>query len=163
MRAGTTFVGWLLFVVLNGFSTLQVPVYGQAGAKPAPAPARASGAPDSTDWPTYGGDLRSTRYMPLDQINKENFSKLEVAWRMKTDVFGPRPEFNYQSTPLVVGGVLYVTAGSRRSVIAVDAASGELIWMYRLDEGKRAEAAPRKLSGRGLSTGATARNRASST
>src|SRR4029077_19929560 len=54
-------------------------------------------------------------------------------------------------TPLVVGGVLYVTAGSRRAVIAVDAASGELLWMYRLDEGKRADAAPRKLSGRGLS------------
>src|SRR4029453_12254511 len=82
--------------------------------------------------------------------NKDNFSKLEVAWRLKTDAFGSRPEFNYQSTPLAVNGVLYVTAGSRRAVIALDAATGELLWMSRLDEGKRGEAAPRKLSGRGL-------------
>ena len=36
------------------------------------------------EWRTYGADLRSTRYAPLDQINKDNFSKLEVAWRFKT-------------------------------------------------------------------------------
>ena len=55
----------------------------------------------------------STRYSPLDQINAGNFNKLEVAWRFKTDNLGPRPEFNFQSTPLMVGGVLYTTAGSR--------------------------------------------------
>ena len=65
------------------------------------------GAPDR-EWRTYGGDLASTRYAPLDQINKENFIKLEVAWRFKTDALGPRPEFNFQSTPLMVGGVLYI-------------------------------------------------------
>src|SRR5581483_2884213 len=45
------------------------------------------------EWTTYGGDLASTRYSPLDQINKDTFNKLEVAWRFKTDALGPRPEF----------------------------------------------------------------------
>ena len=107
------------------------------------------GAPNG-EWRTYGGDLRSTRYAPLDQINKDNFSKLEVAWRFKTDALGPRPEFNLQSTPLMVGGVLYTTAGTRRAVVALDAATGEMLWMHSLNEGKRGESAPRQLSGRGL-------------
>jgi len=102
------------------------------------------------EWPTYGADLASTRYSILDQINAENFNELEVAWRLKTDNFGPRPEGNLQSTPLMVGGVLYSTAGSRRAVVALDAATGELLWVYRHDEGARGEAAPRRLSGRGL-------------
>ena len=70
------------------------------------------------EWPTYGGDLASTRYSPLDQINADNFNKLEVAWRFKTDNLGPRPEFKLQSTPLMVKGVLYFTAGTRRAVVA---------------------------------------------
>jgi quinoprotein glucose dehydrogenase len=102
------------------------------------------------EWRTYGADLKSTRYSPLDQINAKNFSQLEVAFRFKTESLGPRPEFNYQSTPLMVNGVLYVTAGSRRAVVALDAVTGELLWMHSLNEGKRGEEAPRQLSGRGL-------------
>ncbi|TDI26488.1 MAG: pyrroloquinoline quinone-dependent dehydrogenase [Acidobacteria bacterium] len=105
---------------------------------------------DDIEWTTYGGDLASTRYSPADQINRDNFNDLEVAWRLRTDNFGPAPEFNFQSTPLMVGGVLYTTAGTRRAVVAVDAATGELLWMHRLDEGERGAAAPRRLSGRGL-------------
>jgi len=102
------------------------------------------------EWTTYGGDLASTRYSPLDQITRDNFNKLEVAWRFKTDALGPRPEFNFQSTPLMVDGVVYSTAGTRRAVVALDAATGELIWMHSENEGKRGESAPRQLSGRGL-------------
>jgi quinoprotein glucose dehydrogenase len=102
------------------------------------------------EWRTYGSSLASTRYSPLDQINAANFNSLEVAWRFKTDNLGPRPEFNFQSTPLMVGGVLYSTAGSRRAVVALDAATGEMKWMSSLDEGKRGQEAPRQLSGRGL-------------
>ena len=102
------------------------------------------------EWPTYGGDLGHTRYAPLDQITADNFGELEVAWRFKTDNLGPVPEFRFQSTPLVVDGVMYSTAGSRRAVIALDAATGELKWIYSLDEGPRGAAAPRQLSGRGL-------------
>ena len=109
-----------------------------------------SAKPTDGEWPTYGGDLASRRYRPFDQINKGNFNDLTVAWRFKTDALGPRPEFAFQSTPLMVGGVLYTTAGTRRAVVALDAATGEMIWMHRIDEGKRGEAAPRRLSGRGL-------------
>jgi quinoprotein glucose dehydrogenase len=107
-------------------------------------------ADTSGEWRTYGADLASTRYKPFDQINKDNFNSLEVAWRFKTDNLGPRPEFNFQSTPLMVGGWIYTTAGTRRAVVALDAATGEMKWMHSEDEGKRGEEAPRQLSGRGL-------------
>src|SRR5215213_7408067 len=102
------------------------------------------------EWPTYGGDLGNTKYAPLDQITAANFNSLEVAWRFKTDNLGPRPEFQFESTPLMVKGVLYSTAGTRRAVVALDAATGELIWMHSENEGARGAAAPRQLSGRGL-------------
>ena len=102
------------------------------------------------EWQTYGSDLASTRYAPLDQITADNFEDLEVAWRFKTDSLGPRPEFNLQSTPLMVGGVVYTTAGSRRAVVALDAGTGEMLWMHSEHEGERGEEAPRRLSGRGL-------------
>jgi quinoprotein glucose dehydrogenase len=108
-----------------------------------------SGAPDG-QWRTYGGDLGNTRYAPLAQIDAANFGDLEIAWRFKTDNLGPRPEFNLQATPLVANGVLYTTAGTRRAVAALDAGTGELKWVFSLDEGRRGEAAPRRLSGRGL-------------
>ena len=102
------------------------------------------------EWRTYGGDLGNTRYAPLDQITAANFNTLEVAWRFKTDHLGPRPEFNLEATPLMVGGVLFSTAGSRRAVVALNAATGELLWMHNEDEGARGAASPRPLSGRGL-------------
>jgi quinoprotein glucose dehydrogenase len=117
---------------------LVVALRGQSGARP------------NGEWPSYGNDVANTRYSPLDQITRSNFDSLEVAWRFKTDALGPAPEFNYETTPLMVGGVLYATAGTRRSVVALDASTGELLWVHREDEGKRGEAAPRRLSGRGL-------------
>ena len=102
------------------------------------------------EWPTYGADLRSTRYAPLDQINAQNFSQLQLAFRFRTESLGPRPEFNFQATPLMVNGRLFFTAGTRRAAVALDARTGELLWMHRLDEGKRGQSAPRQLSGRGV-------------
>jgi quinoprotein glucose dehydrogenase len=107
------------------------------------------GAPNG-EWPTYGGDLGHTRYSALDRIDARNFNDLKIAWRFKIDNLGPTPEYSFQSTPLMVDRVLYSTAGSRRAVVALDAATGELLWMYRLDEGERGKAAPRQMSGRGL-------------
>ncbi len=103
-----------------------------------------------TEWASYGADLAATRYRPLDQINAANFSDLEIAWRIKTDNFGNRPEYKLEGTPLMVNGVLYATAGSRRAVIALDAVTGELLWVHGEHEGARGGAAPRQLSGRGL-------------
>jgi quinoprotein glucose dehydrogenase len=113
------------------------PVCAQTGAK-------------NGEWTTYGGDLGSTRYSALDQINADNFNKLTVAWRFKTDSLGPRPEFKFESTPLMVNGVLYSTGGSRRAVVAIDAATGELLWMHSENEGERGTNAPRQLSGHGV-------------
>ena len=108
-----------------------------------------SGAP-AGEWRTYGGDLGNTRYAPLSQIDATNFNKLEIAWRFKTDNLGPRPEYQYEGTPLMVGDTLYATGGSRRAVFALDAATGEQLWMHSEIEGPRGAAAPRQLSGRGL-------------
>ncbi len=102
------------------------------------------------EWPHYTADLRGTKYSPLDQINASNFKDLEVAWRFKTDSLGTRPEFKLEGTPLMVGGVLYTTGGTRRSVVALDGRSGELLWVHRYPEGTRGANAPRQLSGRGV-------------
>ena len=113
MAAAAAIVAWL-----------SPTVQGQSGTK-------------NGEWPTYGGDLGHTRYAPLDQITAANFTTLEVAWRFKTDNLGPRPEFNLESTPLMVGGRLYSTGGTRRSVVALDAATGELLWVHGENEGAR--------------------------
>jgi quinoprotein glucose dehydrogenase len=103
------------------------------------------------EWPYYTADVKGSRYSPLDQINASNFNQLEVAWRFKTDNMGTRPEYKLEGTPLMVKGVIYATGGTRRSVVALDAKSGELIWVHGEKEGARAVNAPRQLSGRGLS------------
>ena len=113
------------------------PAYGQSGT--------ANG-----EWRSRGGDLANTRYSPLDQIDASNFNELELAWRFKTDNLGPQPDYRLQATPLVVNDVLYTTAGSRRSVIALDAVTGELLWVYRIDEGERGELSTRRGSARGV-------------
>jgi quinoprotein glucose dehydrogenase len=69
-------------------------------------PARAQSGTRNGEWTSYGGDLGSTRYSPLDQINASNFSRLQVAWRFKTDNLGPTPEGNLEGTPLMIKGVL---------------------------------------------------------
>src|SRR5918995_1470006 len=99
---------------------------------------QSSGMPSTKngDWPMYTADLRGSKYSPLDQINASNFSKLEVAWRFKTDNLGPRPETKLEGTPLMVKGVLYTTGGTRRAVIALDPKTGEQKWMYSMADGK---------------------------
>jgi quinoprotein glucose dehydrogenase len=65
---------------------------------------------------------------------------------------GPRPESKLEGTPIVANGTMYATAGTSRSVVALDPTNGQLKWVYHLDEGERATRwAPRQLSGRGLS------------
>jgi quinoprotein glucose dehydrogenase len=118
----------------------------------ATTPQRTENTPSkqTAEWRTYGGDLANHRYSPLDQINATNFNQLHLAWRFKTENFGPHPEYRFESTPLMARGILYTTAGSRRFVAALNAETGELLWMHREDEGARGDAAPRSLSGRGL-------------
>ena len=59
--------------------------------------------------------------------------------------FRPRPDYNFEATPLMIGGVLYTTAGARRNVVAIDGASGETLWMWRFEEGTRAAVSPFQL------------------
>jgi quinoprotein glucose dehydrogenase len=106
-------------------------------------PVRAQHGTTNGEWRYYGGDAGNTKYSPLDQINAKNVKELSIAWRWKAENFGPRPDYNWEVTPLMVGGVLYFTAGSRRDVVAVDATTGETLWMYRLDEGERGDRAVR--------------------
>jgi len=103
-----------------------------------------------TEWLHHRGTLHGQNYSPLDQINAGNAADLRIAWRWKSDNFGPGPWPNDQVTPLMANGVLYATAGAQRSVVAIDAVTGETLWMYRLDEGERGGYAPRKGPGRGV-------------
>ena len=103
------------------------------------------------DWPMYFADPTGSRYSPQAQIDASNFNRLEVAWHFKTDQLGARPEYKLEGTPIEVNGTVYTTAGSRRDVVALDAKTGELKWVYSLNEGIRAAISPRQLSGRGVS------------
>lgn len=126
-----------------------------AASPPAIGPERTpppgSAGNGDTEWRHYASDLANTRYAPLDQIKAANFNDLEVAWRYKTDALGSRREYQFEATPLLIKGRLFLTAGSRRDCIALDAATGEMLWMHRVNEGQRALNAPRQLSGHGCS------------
>jgi quinoprotein glucose dehydrogenase len=123
--------------LLAGAAWAQTAPYGQ--------PSTAKG-----DWPLYFADTSGSRYLPFDQINASNFNKLEVAWHFKTDQLGAHPEFKLEGTPIEVNGTVYTTGGSRRDVVALDAKTGELKWVYSMNEGLRAALSPRQLSGRGV-------------
>jgi quinoprotein glucose dehydrogenase len=107
-------------------------------------------APKPGEWRYTYGDLGSTRYSPLDQINKDNVQDLRIAWRWKSDNFGYPPEYKNENTPIMVNGVLYFGAGWERDIVAIDAATGRTLWTWHPDEGERAEKSPRKTSGRGV-------------
>ena len=81
----------------------------------------------SVDWPMYGGGSANIRYSTLDQINRSNVAKLEVAWTYQTHDEFPGSEM--QSNPVVIDGVLYATTPTLR-VIALDAATGKEIWSF---------------------------------
>ena len=123
--------------------------YPSTGEQP-PLPTVSALSGTVTEWLHHRGTPHSTNYSPLDLIHDGNVAGLEVAWRWKSDNYGASPWPNYQVTPLMANGVLYATAGARRSVVAIDAATGETMWMYRLDEGERGNNAPRKGPGRGV-------------
>src|ERR1700685_2884107 len=113
-----------------------LPAFAQTGAK-------------NGEWRSYGGDTANTRYSPLDQINGSNFNKLQLAWHFNTANLGPRPEYNLEGTPLMANGILYATAGTRRAVVALDAATGEELWVHSENEGQRGRHAPGQLPRRG--------------
>jgi quinoprotein glucose dehydrogenase len=100
------------------------------------------------EWRVWAADQWSSRYSPLDQINAQNFKNLKMAWQWKAESFGADEYF--RSTPLYANGRLFTVATTRRIAAAIDPATGETLWMWRLDEGIRWQKAPRQYSGRGL-------------
>ena len=76
------------------------------------------------DWPVYGGQLAGDHYSALSQINRANVSRLRVAWKFDTGEQG-----GMQTSPIIVGGVLYACTPSQK-IIGLDAATGTLLWKF---------------------------------
>lgn len=129
-------------------------IAGKNGYRVAPPPPEKPGL--TVEWLHHRGDPGSTNYSPLSLINADNVGSLRIAWRWKSDNFGATLWPNLQTTPIMAGGVLYATVGARRSVVAIDAQTGETLWMHRIDEGARGTNAPRKGPGRGVALRRTA-------
>jgi quinoprotein glucose dehydrogenase len=85
----------------------------------------------ASDWPAYGGNPEGTRYSPLQQIHRSNVRQLRIAWTFDTGESGA-----VQTQPIVVDGVLYANTPRGRA-IAVDAATGKLIWSFDSQTGVR--------------------------
>ena len=101
-------------------------------------------------WTHWGGDEKSQRYTPHDQITAENFEELEVAWVWRGDNFGPTVDNILRSTPIYAEGKLFGVAGARRTVVAMDPATGETLWSFRELTTKRWADSMRKNYGKGV-------------
>jgi len=111
-----------------------------------PFPGRGQTGAKNGEWRAYSAEEASTRYSPLDQITRDNVRNLEVAWTWRFDNYGTAAQTaTTETTPIMIGGVLYFTAGQRRTVVAADAGTGETLWTWRPDEGERFDRAPRKV------------------
>ncbi len=89
----------------------------------------------SIEWLSYGGDKAASKYSPIDQVDGDNFSRLQVAWTWRSaeeEITKANPDLKtwvWESTPLMVNGVLYVST-SLSQVAALDAATGTTRWVY---------------------------------
>ncbi len=127
----------LAFLVASGAGELRA----QSSATP----------PSEGGWYNIGGDFHHTRSSPLDQIDAANFADLDVAWVWRGDNFGPSVDNILRATPIYAEGKLFTVAGSRRQVAAIDPATGETLWTWRMRHTQRWEDSMRKSYGRGVS------------
>ena len=98
------------------------------------------GAPDG-DWPHYAGDPGSTKYSALDQINRDNFEDLAIAWRWESadkDIASKTTAkpYHFRATPLVVNGIAYISTGLSQ-IAAIDVKTGKTIWTHDPESYKR--------------------------
>ena len=108
-------------------------------------------APENGEWRYLGGDAASTRSAPqLKQINASNFADLEVAWIWRGNNLGAGVEYTSRATPIFVDGALYTVSGQRRTVVSIEAATGETLWMFREPETTRYLRSPRADFGKGI-------------
>lgn len=103
----------------------------------------------TVNWPSYGADNAGTKYLPLSQINGENFSSLEIDWiweSLDTPIAAKRPDdpmmrrIGFKATPIMIDGTLYVSTGLGQ-IVAIDAVSGKTIWVYNPKSYERGGAA----------------------
>lgn len=111
-----------------------------AGPAPAAGPVVASEVP-AGDWRTIDRDLAATRFSPLSEIDKSNVAGLQQAWTYPLRAFS-------SGTPLVVDGIMYMTAGNR--VVALDADTGKEVWTY--EEPRQPDQGPGSGGGGGFSS-----------
>ncbi len=102
------------------------------------------------EWRYIGGDVGHTRYSALDQVTADNFEELKVAWLWRGDNYGPGALGVSRSTPIYVDGILYTVAGERRTVVAIDPATGETLWTYREPHTTRVDRGMRNGYGKGV-------------
>ena len=109
---------------------------------------------ENGEWRYIGGDVWHTRYSPLEQVTADNFEDLEIAWVWRGDNYGSTTLGVSRSTPIYVDGLLYTVAGERRTVIAIDPATGETVWTYREPHTTRVNRGMRNGSGKGVASAA---------
>ena len=102
------------------------------------------------EWRYQSADAWGTRFSPADQIDATNFTDLQVAWIWRADNFGPTLEDQMKATPQYIDGVLYTVAGHRRTLVAIDPATGETLWTYREPSTARWERSMRQNYGKGV-------------
>lgn len=113
---------WRLFRAI-GYSTLALIAFPVAGW--------GQGGASGGEWRSYGGDSGSTKYSPLNQINKATVDGLAVVWRWRSpdnDITGPK-NLAFEATPLMVNGTLY-TSTSFSQVAAINAETGQTLWTH---------------------------------
>ena len=117
----------------------------------APGPVNAQGAgTEGGQWTHLGGDAWHTRYTPLDQIDASNFEDLEIAWRWNASSFGPSTS---RATPTYANDKLITVTGNRRNVVALDPATGELLWTFTEPNTSRFKYSMRAGYGKGIAYG----------
>ena len=123
--------------------------FGGVLAVPLASVAQGPGTEDG-QWTYLGGDAWHTRYTTADQINASNFEDLEIAWRFNAASFGPSTP---RATPSYVDGKLITVTGERRAMIALDPATGELLWSFTEPNTGRYEYSMRYSYGKGIAYG----------
>ncbi|MCY3730998.1 MAG: PQQ-binding-like beta-propeller repeat protein, partial [Rhodospirillaceae bacterium] len=112
-------------------NTRQSPILGwlaaALGMLTAPAVTAQGPGIASGQWSYIGGDAWQTRYTDADQIDASNFGNLQIVWQWDAASFGPSTP---RATPVYVDGRLITVSGERRHVVALDPATGELLWSY---------------------------------
>jgi alcohol dehydrogenase (cytochrome c) len=107
-------------VLLSAVCLLSLRVHGQVTSQ-----RLAAAANEPQNWLTYSGNYYSTRYSPLTEITPANVKNLKLRWAYQAPVAG-----NWQTTPLVVDGIMYLTQ-RLNDVVALDAVTGRAFWIYR--------------------------------